>query len=157
MTTFPSPNPPPTAGVDEARARRCELLASADRQELLDVADACLADAEAPSSVVGPEVGTVVLTVREPVESSRFQLADVLVTRSEVIHRGVPGWAMRLGDDRPAALAAAICDAESVAAGPVGDRVEALCRSTEQRLARQRQEEWDQLRPTIVTFEEMGE
>ncbi|MEL6983815.1 MAG: phosphonate C-P lyase system protein PhnG [Actinomycetota bacterium] len=157
MTTVPSPNPPPVADVDEARARRCELLASADRQDLLDVADACLADVEPPSSVIGPEVGTVVLTVREPVETSRFQLADVLVTRSEVIHRGAPGWAMRLGDDRPAALAAAICDAESAAAGPASDRVDALCQTTEQRLAAERQQEWDQLRPTIVTFEEMGE
>ena len=146
-----------TQPSDEERARRCELLAAAELQSLLDVADSCLDGAGAPEAVLGPEVGSVVLTVREPVEASRFQLGDVLVTRSEVIHRGATGWAMRMGDDRPGALAAAICDAECEAGGPGRARVDDLCRSTADRLQRERQAEWAELQPTIVNFEEMGE
>lgn len=153
-------HPPPTDSADRAadeRARRCELLAAADHQPLLEVADACLADVEPPQAVFGPEVGAVVLTVREPVEATRFQLADVLVTRSEVLHRGAQGWSMRMGDDRAGALAAAICDAEVEADGPGRARVDRLCRLTAERLDRARRREWDELRPTIVNFEEMGE
>lgn len=152
-----SPPPAPNGSGDDARARRCELLAAADQQPLLEVADACLADVAPPQAVFGPEVGSLVLTVREPVEATRFQLADVLVTRSEVVHRGAQGWAMRMGDDRAGALAAAICDAEVEADGPGRARVVQLCHSTARRLARERQREWERLRPTIVDFEEMGE
>lgn len=143
-------------GPDAERARRAELLAAAERQPLLDVADACLEGAEPPQAVLAPEVGALVLTVREPIEATRFQLADVLVTRSEVVHRGAQGWAMRMGEDRAGALAAAICDAECEADGPARARVDTLCRSTASRLARERRSEWEQLQPTIVTFEEMG-
>ena len=121
------------------------------------LADRCLVDTDPPELVLGPEIGTVVLTVREPVETIRFQLADVLVTRSEVSHRGARGWAMRLGDDRAAALAAAICDAEVEAGGPNREAVDDLCLITAERLAAARTVEWEELQPTIVHFEEMGE
>lgn len=137
------------------RGRRCELLAAADTGELLAVAEACIEATAPPLALVGPEVGTVAMTVREPVETTRFQLGDVLVTRSEVEHRGVRGWAVRMGDDRPGALAAAICDAEAAAAGPQTSTIDELCRRTQERLVRQRDEEWAQLAPTIVDFEEM--
>jgi alpha-D-ribose 1-methylphosphonate 5-triphosphate synthase subunit PhnG len=139
------------------RNRRAELLAAADRASLLEVADACLAGTGQPQLGGPPEVGVVVMTVREPVESTRFHLGEVLVTRSEVEHRGRRGWSMRLGNDRPAALAAAICDAEAEASGPQLDRIDQLCRSTEQRMMAERAGEWDELEPTIVRFEEMGE
>ena len=141
----------------DERVRRCELLAAAPLAELLAVADRCLDGAEAPQPILAPEVGSLVLTVREPVEATRFQVSDVLVTRAEVLHRGARGWAMRMGHDRPGALAAAICDAECEADGPTHDRVEALCRATEVDLARSRRAEWRELQPTIVNFEEMGE
>ncbi|MEL7210704.1 MAG: hypothetical protein AAGK32_21120, partial [Actinomycetota bacterium] len=57
------------------RARRCRLLAAANAEELLPVADACIDPTDPPIPLEGPEVGTVVLTVREPVEATRFQLA----------------------------------------------------------------------------------
>ncbi len=161
MTTAETSDDRPGRGPDHEpdaeRARRAELLAAAERQPLLDVADACLDGAEPPQAVLAPEVGALVLTVREPVEATRFQLADVLVTRSEVVHRGAQGWAMRMGEDRAGALAAAICDAECEADGPARSRVDTLCRATARRLARERRVEWEQLRPTIVEFEEMSE
>jgi len=48
--------------------------------------------------------------------TERFILADVLATQAGVEHRGERGWAMRLGDDTAATLAAAICDAEAASA-----------------------------------------
>lgn len=137
------------------RHRRTELLALADRAELLTLADHCLESADPPELLSGPEVGTVVLTVREPVESIRFHLGDVLVTRSEVQHRGARGWSMRMGSDRAACLAAAICDAEAEANGPGTNAIAELCHRTEQRLTFERQQEWAMLETTIVRFEEM--
>jgi alpha-D-ribose 1-methylphosphonate 5-triphosphate synthase subunit PhnG len=121
------------------------------------VADACLAASGPPQLVAPPEAGVVVMTVREPVESTRFHLGEVLVTSSTVEHRGQRGWSMRMGDDRAAALAAAICDAEAEAGGPQRGAIDELCRSTEARLAAERANEWADLAPTVVRFEEMGE
>lgn len=139
----------------DERTRRSELLAVADGDELVALADRCIAAAGEPTLLAGPEVGSIVLTVREPVEATRLHLGDVLVTRSEVEHRRVRGWAMRMGDDRASALAAAICDAELEAGGPEAGAVADLCRRTADRLRAERAEEWAALRPTIVEFEEM--
>lgn len=134
---------------------RAELLASAPRSEVLDLADRCLTDVADPEILSGPEVGTVALNVREPVEGIRFQLGDVLTTRCEVRHRGALGWSMRMGDDRAAALAAAVCDAEYAAEGPLHDEVSRVCTNTAASLARGRAAEWADLVPTIVAFEEL--
>lgn len=135
--------------------RRCELLASADRQQLLAVADACLDGQPAPEIILAPQVGSIVLTVREPVEATRFHLGDVLVTRAEVEHRGERGWSMLMGADEPAALAAAICAAEAQADGPAAQRIDELCAHTERTLNRERAAEWEELTPTIVSFKEL--
>ncbi len=88
------------------RRRRSELLAIAEARSLLDLADACLEGTDVPELIAGPDVGMVVMTVREPVEATRFHLGEVLVTRAEVEHRGQRGWSMRMGDDRAGALRA---------------------------------------------------
>ena len=139
------------------RTRRAELLANADPTALVALAERCLADAPAPVLVTGPEVGIVVMTVREPVESTRFHLGDVLVTRAEVEFRGQRGWAMRMGDDREAALAAAICDADAEAGGPRANEIDDLCRRTASEQAERDDAEWSELRTTIVRFDEMAE
>lgn len=140
-----------------SRAERCELLATAPTQRLLDVADSCLDGAPPIDVVTGPEVGTVLMTVREPIEASRFHLGDVLVTRTTVDHRSARGWAMRMGDDRAGSLAAAICDAEVEAGGHNAAAVEALCRDVAEQHRAERAAEWQQLEGTVVRFEEMGE
>jgi alpha-D-ribose 1-methylphosphonate 5-triphosphate synthase subunit PhnG len=134
---------------------RASMLAQADPDALAAVADECLASAPTPSIHHGPDVGTIMLTVREPVETTRFHLGEVLVTRCQLEHRGVTAWAMRMGDDRAATLAAAICDAEAEAAGPASPAVERLVTETRRHLDEQRAEEWNELEPTIVAFEEM--
>ena len=145
----------PVDGHTIDRTRRSELLSTADGRAVVELAEACVAAAGEPVLIAGPEVGMVVMTVREPVEATRFHLGDVLVTRAEVEHRNERGWAMRTGDDRLVALAAAICDAEVEAGGPEAGAVLELCRLTEAALADARRREWDELEPTIVRFEEM--
>jgi alpha-D-ribose 1-methylphosphonate 5-triphosphate synthase subunit PhnG len=139
--------------------RRAELLAVAEESDLVEVAERCLQavlDDEPETIVVEPPtVGTIPLSVREPVVGQRFILADVLATQAEVEHRGHRGWAMRLGDNATAALAAAICDAEAGSGGGLADEVELLCRRTERNLADRAASEWEELARTEVRFEEL--
>ncbi|MGB0149080.1 MAG: hypothetical protein ACPF97_09380, partial [Ilumatobacteraceae bacterium] len=61
-------------------AFRASMLAQADAASLAVVADECLAAAPTPLVHFGPDVGTIMLTMREPVEATRFHLGEVLVT-----------------------------------------------------------------------------
>lgn len=72
----------------------------------------------------GPEVGVVALQVREPIARERFYLGEALVTRAEVDLGGTRGWAMRMGSDRMATLAAAVLDAEASADRALSARVD---------------------------------
>jgi len=135
--------------------RRAELLAVADRHELVELAERCAIAAPRPTVVVPPEIGSVVLEVREPIAHERFHLSEVLACRAEVLVEGGHGWALRLGDDRVATLAAALCDAEVEAGRALATEVEALCHRTAARLETDRAAEWAELAPTEVTFEEL--
>ena len=141
-------------GPQQTREWRSEQLAFADVTELVELADRCLAVGGTRISSE-PVVGTVSLSVREPVVGERFLLADVLATRAEVDHRGVRGWAMRLGDDKEAAVAAAICDAEASTGVGLTEEIDALCLETERRRLEAGAAEWAELAPTEVHFEEL--
>jgi len=134
---------------------RAALLALADPAELIGLADACLADGVRPRVLVAPEVGCVATQVREPIAGDRFLLGDVLACRTEVELGGARGWAMRLGDNRAAVLAAAICDAEVQAGRPRAGEVGALCRRVADRVTAEEAAEWAELAPTVVEFEEL--
>ncbi|WP_236792742.1 phosphonate C-P lyase system protein PhnG [Amycolatopsis sp. GM8] len=138
-----------------SREQRCALLAEAERDELVALADECLADGAAVRVLTGPEVGAVAAQVREPVLAERFLLGDVLACRAEVELAGQRGWSMRLGDDRAATLAAAVLDAEAEAARPRSARVEELCHAVARRRVEREAAEWAELAPTIVEFEEL--
>lgn len=138
-----------------SREQRCALLAEAEREELVSLADECLADGAAVRVLIAPEVGAVAAQVREPVLAERFLLGDVLACRAEVELAGQRGWSMRLGDDRVAALAAAVLDAEAEAARPRSADVLRLCHRVAGRLAEREAAEWAELAPTIVEFEEL--
>ncbi len=143
--TYGGASPPPT----RSRGQRCELLAVADGAEVAALAEHCT-DVSGPARILsGPEIGVVALSVREPVAHTERLLADVLVTRAEVLHRDQIGWSMRMGTDPDATVAAAVCDAEVAAAGPLAALVEALCNRTELQMAAQRAAE----RPVAVTDE----
>lgn len=136
------------------RAQRTALLAVADGSALEGLADRCLADGPNPK-VVGPQLGMVPMSVREPVAKERFLLTDVLVTQAEVSHRGTRGWAMRLGDEPAATLAAALLDAEVEAGGSLADEVEHLLRETARHRVEEDTAEWAELAATRVRFEEL--
>ncbi|WP_190813267.1 phosphonate C-P lyase system protein PhnG [Saccharopolyspora pogona] len=138
-----------------SREQRCALLAEAERDELVALADECLDDGAALRVLSGPEVGIVVAQVREPVLAERFLLGDVLACRVEVDLAGQVGWSIRLGEDRVAAVAAAVLDAEAEADRPRSARVDELCRTVADRLAAREVAEWAALAPTIVEFEEL--
>jgi alpha-D-ribose 1-methylphosphonate 5-triphosphate synthase subunit PhnG len=135
--------------------RRAELLAVAEESELVALADRCLDAVPGTQVTDPPTVGTIPLCVREPVVGERFILADVLATQAGVEHRGRRGWAMRLGDDAAATLAAAICDAEAASGTGLAREVDLLCRRTERRRADEAAREWAELARTEVRFEEL--
>ena len=139
-----------------SRTTRSELLAVADAGALVVLADRCLVSGPGPVLTLAPRLGTVPFCVREPVVGERFLLADVLATEAEVEHRGARGWAMRLGDDPAATLAAAICDAEAQSGEGLAPAVESLCLATRQRLDQEEAREWQELEATVVRFEELA-
>jgi alpha-D-ribose 1-methylphosphonate 5-triphosphate synthase subunit PhnG len=140
----------------ESREERAGLLAQAGTAELVALADGCLADGARLTVLVPPEVGCVATEVLEPVGHERFLLGDVLACRAEVELGGSRGWAMRLGDDRVAVLAAAVCDAEMESGRPMAAQVAALCHRVAQRVAVAEAAEWAVLAPTVVAFEELA-
>jgi alpha-D-ribose 1-methylphosphonate 5-triphosphate synthase subunit PhnG len=142
--------------MDVSREERAALLALARTEELVGLADACLADGVPPRVLRAPEVGCVATEVTEPIAGERFLLGDVLAVQAEVELGGARGWSMRLGDDRVAALAAAIGDAEVQAGRPHTADVLALCGRVADREAAADAAEWAQLAPTVVEFEELA-
>ncbi|WP_198548988.1 phosphonate C-P lyase system protein PhnG [Streptomyces sp. PRh5] len=137
------------------REHRCALLAEADRAELIELADACIADGARVRMLVGPEVGCVTAQVREPVLEQRFLLGDVLACRAEVEFAGHRCWAMRLGDDRAAALAAAVLDAEAQSGRPPDRRDRRAVRTDRGAPGAAGGPGVGGARPTVVEFEEL--
>lgn len=138
-----------------SREERLALLASASSEDLIDAADACLAAASSFAVVTPPAVGCVPAQVREPVLRQRFFLGDVLACTAEVEFDGTRGWAMRLGDDRAAALAMAVLDAAAACSPELARDVDALCARAAERARAADAAEWAEISPTIVAFEEL--
>jgi alpha-D-ribose 1-methylphosphonate 5-triphosphate synthase subunit PhnG len=140
------------------RNRRAELLARADADDVRQLAEAFLSHRQVASEldiIAPPEVGMVMMQVREPVCKERFHLGEVVVTRAEVAVGGARGWAMRAGTDRETTLAAALLDACAEHDSALGSQVDDLCVETKARLDRARHQEWTDLRSTAVSFEEL--
>jgi alpha-D-ribose 1-methylphosphonate 5-triphosphate synthase subunit PhnG len=137
------------------RERLVELLAAAPVSDLVSAADACLSDGAELTVLTSPEVGCVATQVREPIGHVRFFLGNVLACHAEVRVGTHRGWAMRMGDDRAAVLAAAVCDAEVAADRPHAGYVRELCARVEEELDAADRREWSRIAPTIVQFEEL--
>ena len=144
------------SAVRLSREERLRLLAAADPGELAECADACLAATADVAVIAPPRVGCVCAQVREPIMKERFILGDVLACTAEVEFNGTRGWAMRLGDDRAATLAMAILDAAAEADPAAAGRVGELCARVAGLLRRAETDEWAELAPTIVEFEELA-
>jgi alpha-D-ribose 1-methylphosphonate 5-triphosphate synthase subunit PhnG len=134
---------------------RAELLAVADAQALVALAERCVDQHGEPQLLITPETGLIMMQVREPVCRDRFHLGEVVVSRAEVHLAGYRGWSMRLGRDRLAALAGAVCDAVAHAGGTLADEVHDLCRRTRDTVATADAETWADLVATRVAFEEL--
>jgi alpha-D-ribose 1-methylphosphonate 5-triphosphate synthase subunit PhnG len=137
------------------RAERSALLAHAEASELTALADEFLAAHGAPTVTVAPQTGLVMMQVREPVAGHRFHLGEVLVTRAEVDWNGAVGWSMRLGTDRAATLAAAVCDAAAEVDATSRVLVDEFCRRVADRDRERSEREWSELLTTAVAFEEL--
>ncbi|WP_072814528.1 phosphonate C-P lyase system protein PhnG [Rhodococcus zopfii] len=137
------------------RERLGELLAAAPVADLVTAADACLSDGAELTVLTSPEVGCVATQVREPIGHVRFFLGNVLACQAEVRVGPNRGWAMRMGDNRVAVLAAAVCDAEVAGDRPHAGQVRELCARVEEELATAEHREWSRIAPTVVQFEEL--
>lgn len=140
------------------RNERSELLARADADALRHLAEKFLARrtiAEEVHIINPPEVGMVMMQVREPVCRERFHLGEVVVTRAEVAVAGSRGWAMRAGTDRETVLAAALLDACAEHDGSLAAEVDSLCERTAAHLSADERREWEELCATSVSFEEL--
>lgn len=136
------------------------LLARGDRARIRALADEILhSHSEAGTDfhiTRDPVTGVLSTQIREPLAQHRFLVGDIIASQAEVTVDGTPGWGMCLGEDRPTALALAICDAEVARETTAAERVRALAAQTAETLREQRAAEWDKLRPTIVEFEEIA-
>ena len=137
------------------RPRRVELLAVVPPERLNPLAESLLDRLGEPTVTLAPETGVVALQAREPVCEERFVVGEVVVTRAEVDWHGVAGWAMRIGSDPAATLAAALCDAAAVHDEDARVRIDALCDDVATQLADADDSEWAALASTIVDFEEL--
>lgn len=144
-----------TIDLDADRDLRTGLLARADRTALIELADTCLEGLEV-SLITGPQLGTLLMQIREPIERRRFYLGDVLVTEVRLSVGCRQGWAIRLGDDPEATVAAAICDACSEAESPYRAAILELCRATQAQLAANSSADIADIVPTAIAFEELG-
>lgn len=135
--------------------QRAELLAAAEPYEVVPVAERLVESRGDVAILAGPEVGMVMMQVREPVVEERFYLGEVLVTSCTVEVAGATGWCVRAGDDRVTTLAAALLDGAAAAALPEAEEVETLCQAIADRRERAQAAEWAALEPTIVAFEEL--
>lgn len=134
------------------------LLARTDAAALVELADAIIEQLPSPTDIRitrPPQVGAVQVHVREPLAGDRFILSDALACNVEIRLGDQPGFAVRLGEDTLAVTAQAICEAEYAAGRARADDVRALCEQTAARIEQARSQEWDDLRPTIVEFEEV--
>lgn len=144
--------------MNVTRNQRTELLARAESDDIRKLAEDFLSHRHIHDElqiVYPPEVGMVMMQVREPVCKERFHLGEVVVTRAEVAVGSARGWAMRAGTDRETTLAAALLDACAEYSSELAEAVHELCRQAENRLALQEQQEWAELRATAVNFEEL--
>ncbi len=115
--------------------QRFEALAAAATDEVEALANDILADVGDVAVVAGPE--SVSAPIRLPVpgtDSSTVVLGHVGLSRCTVELAGVRGDGYRSGYDPVGAVAAAICDAAAQLDGPHRDRVERLCRRTQDRV-----------------------
>lgn len=136
----------------------CSSLASSDAVALETLINSLIARGTIANieMIRPPSTGTIQMQVREPICEERFIVGDALVTVAEVLVAGTLGWAMRLGGDANAAVAAAVADAHIARVGLEGvPELAELISYTQLELERTEEREWAEIRETIIDFEEL--
>ena len=140
------------------REQRCDLLAAAERDEIVPLAERLVSAGETPEPTVirPPEVGHgrppgARASRRGPASTSARCWSPSAPSRS----RECPAGACAPGDDRVAALAAALLDAVAAAELPAPSEIDALCARIADRRAQQDAAEWAEIESTTVSFEEL--
>lgn len=139
---------------DVDRNDRFEVLAQGEADPLLTLAEEVLATA-AVDVVLAPRVGMLMLRLREPVQSAVYNAGEVVVTEARVACGEGQGYAMRLGWQPEATLAAAVLDAAVEAGHPLRERILALLAALRAAEAARQAAAWREVAPTRVAFEEM--
>lgn len=111
------------------RDRRFELFALAEAAPLMALAEEVLGTA-AVAVLAPPTVGMLMLRLRDPVAGGMFNAGEVLVTEARATLGPHHGYAMRLGREPEATLAAAVLDATLAAGHPLAPRTLALLAAT---------------------------
>ena len=140
------------------RNRRFSILAQATdpATPLLDLAERVLAESGAEVAVVTPpQVGMVMLRLREPVDGTVFNAGEVLVTEARVTLGVHDGYALRLGRAPELTLAAALLDAAVEGAHPLTPAIEAALGACEEAEQARQLAAWREVAPTRVAFDEM--
>lgn len=140
------------------RNRRFSILAQAadPATALLDLAERVLTESgEAVAVVTPPQVGMVMLRLREPVDGTVFNAGEVLVTEARVMLGTHDGYAMRLGRAPELTLAAALLDAAVEGEHPLTPAIEAALGACEEAESARQLTTWREVAPTRVAFDEM--
>lgn len=140
------------------RNRRFSILAQATDPAtlLLDLAEQVLTASGADVAVVTPpQVGMVMLRLREPVDGTVFNAGEVLVTEARVTLGAHDGYALRLGRAPELTLAAALLDAAVEGAHPLTPAIEAALGACEEAEQARQLAAWREVAPTRVAFDEM--
>lgn len=135
--------------------RRFAALSLAERDVLSATAELILAAAPTTTVVRGPRTATMLVELTESVQEQPFHVGEVVVSEAEVRVEGHAGHGLVVGDDIERALAAAVCDAAAEAGVLLAD-VEALVRSTEERVRRERAARVRRVAGTRVTMDVIG-
>ncbi len=140
------------------RNRRFSILAQATdpATPLLDLAERVLAESGAEVAVVTPpQVGMVMLRLREPTDGTVFNAGEILVTEARVTIGAHDGYAMRLGRAPELTLAAALLDAAVEGAHPLTPAIEVALGACEEAERARQLAAWREVAPTRVAFDEM--
>jgi alpha-D-ribose 1-methylphosphonate 5-triphosphate synthase subunit PhnG len=137
------------------RDRRFEILAQGDAGAIMALAEDILMSAEV-AVVTPPRVGTMMLRHREPVAGTQFNAGEVLVTEASVALGPYRGYAMRLGRDLEATLAAAVIDAAAEAQHVLTPQIGALLAELVARAEAEDAAHWREVAATRVVFDEMS-
>jgi alpha-D-ribose 1-methylphosphonate 5-triphosphate synthase subunit PhnG len=135
------------------REERFEALAIAWPDRLIALADRVLETLQIEVTR-GPSVGLLMVRHEEPVQRLTFNLVEVTVTEAEVLAGNERGYAMIMGRDPEHALAAAIVDVAIELGHPITSEAELMLKSAIHHEQRAWKDEWADVAPTTVRFEE---